>query len=136
MLNPFPIQYLALFAYFILRLTIAGVLFLLAYRHYRHRHLLQNPSPQVPMVFRKLYSYLMPIVFPLAEALIAGFILVGAWTQYAVLAVMIMSIKMLFFRHWLPNTLFPSRLFYLLLLGASITLFITGAGVLAFDLPL
>lgn len=132
MLNIFPIQFLSLFAYFILRLFIGGILFFLGMRHYSYREELQH----VLVLSWFPYGRLVTTVFILGELLAAAFILIGAFTQLAALAVILMSLKMLCVRDWFDHPSIPSKIFYLLLLGASITLFITGAGVFAVDLPL
>lgn len=132
MLNPFPIQWLALFAYLILRVCIAGILIFLGIQHWRYRHELKNVLVLSWFPFGRFTS----LVFPLGELIIAGFILVGAHTQYAALAIMAMSLKMLLMRNWFAHHSIPPKIFYVLLLGAAFSLFITGAGALAVDLPI
>lgn len=132
MLNPFPIQWLALLAYFLLRLFIGGILIFLAINHYRYRRELQ----QVFVLSWFPYGRFISLAFPLGECIIACFILAGAWTQFACLALMVMSSKMIIMRNWFDHHSLPPKIFYVLLFGATVSLFITGAGLLAFDLPI
>lgn len=132
MLNIFPIQFLSLFAYFILRLFIGGILMYLGIKHFAYRKELQH----ILRLSWFPYGTFVALVFPIGEIIIASMILFGAYTQIAVLAIMAMSIKMIIMRNWFAHHSIPSKLFYVLLLGGAISLFITGAGVFAFDLPL
>lgn len=132
MLNPFPIQFLAMLAYLILRVTIAGILIYLGISHLKHRHELK----EVFTLSWFPYGTTTAWTFALLEIILGLFIFSGAHTQYAVLVVLIMSCKMLLMRHWFNHPTIPPKIFYVLLLGASLTLFITGAGALAFDLPI
>ena len=132
MLNPFPIQFLALFAYFLLRVTVALVLFVLAWRHFKWRHELAAAfgTPWFP------FSSISVWVLILTELIIALMLLVGFYTQYAALALLIVSFKFMMFRPLVAHPTIPPRLLYVLLFGAALSLFITGAGVFAFDLPI
>jgi len=132
MLSIFPIQFLSLFAYLLLRITIGLLLVYLATRHWQYRHELRHVLRLSWWPFGRTTTYL----FTIGEFLLAAFILLGVWTQLAALLVAIMSLKMLLMRQWFDHPTIPSKLFYGLLLGASITLTITGAGALAIDLPL
>lgn len=132
MLNPFPIQFLALFAYFLLRLCVGSVLIYLGLKHFSYREELRHVLTLSWFPFGRFTAY----TFACAEILIGAFLIAGAYTQYAVLLLMLMSTKMLVMRSWFDHHSIPSKLFYFLLFGASLSLFITGAGVLAFDLPI
>ncbi len=77
----------------------------------------------------------MALILILAEVVIGGMLIIGAYTQIAALGAMALSIKLLISRGPLPSAL-PPKLFYCLLLGISISLFITGAGLFAVDLPI
>lgn len=131
MLNPFPIQFLALFAYFLLRLFVGSVLIYLALTHQKHRKELKKV---LTLSWFPFGSFTIN-AFIIGEFLIGSLIVAGAYTQYAALAVMAMSFKMLVMRNWFDHPSIPPKLFYFLLFGAALSLFITGAGVLAFDLP-
>lgn len=132
MLNPFPIQFLALFAYFLLRLFVGSVLIYLALSHHKHREELKD------ILTFSWFSYgrFVTTSVIVGEFIIGSLLIAGAYTQYAALAVMALCFKMIIMRNWFAHSSFPSRLFYFLLLGTSLSLFITGAGALAFDLPI
>ena len=132
MLNPFPTMWLSLLAFFILRVTVGFVLIHLGSRHLRERG-------QLLADLRARYRTLPPIVIPvlaLAELTIGGLLLIGYHTQYAALAGVVLALTFLVFRGATESELVPPRLFFVLLLGAFLSLFITGAGIFAFDLPL
>jgi uncharacterized membrane protein YphA (DoxX/SURF4 family) len=132
MLNPFPVQFLALFAYFILRLFVGGVLLYLGIRHLKYKVELRD-------IFRFSwfpFGTFSVVTFAVGELVLAVLILVGAYTQIAALLVGAMSLKMVFLRNYFHHHTIPPKIFYVLLLGVAVTLFITGAGVLAFDLPI
>lgn len=131
MVNPFPIQFLALFAYFLLRVFVGIILIYLSGRHLTCRGSLQlNWQSWLPVPAVAVWVL---IVF---ELIVGALILVGAHTQYAALALMLYSVT-LFGLHRTPmHHSIPPRIFYTLLFGVALTLFVTGAGALAFDLPL
>lgn len=120
MLNPFPILFLALLGYTILRLTIAFVLLTLVRR-------------QLKMVTSPL-SFTRLLLIGL-EVLVVGLLILGAFTQYAVL--LGLGIVLYLARHRRDETVaIHDTLVLWLLAGGLITLFITGAGTPAVDLPL
>lgn len=118
MLNPFPIMWLALFAYFLLRLAVGFCMIVLGYRQLCR-------SGTAPSIFHRLIA----VVYVVSGLMI----FFGLGTQYAALAGI--AICLLELRPRRTNRPMP-RLFYVLLLGSFLSLFITGAGVFAFDLPL
>jgi len=132
MLNPFPIQFLSLLAYLILRALTGLVLLTLAYRHFKVRKRLRAllVLPFFP------FGVVTTTVLILAELAIGTLFILGAYTQFAALLAMIMSFKMIILKSRFADSSIPSRLFYVLLLAISCSLFITGAGALAFDLPI
>ncbi len=132
MLNPFPIQFLALLAHLLLRVITGVVLLILGYQHFKHRTTLYLVLSLSIFPFGKITTF----VFIVTELTIGTLLILGMHTQIAALLLIAMSVKMLFLRKWFPHLAIPGRLFYLLLLGISCSLFITGAGALAFDLPL
>lgn len=132
MLNPFPIQFLALLAYALLRVGIGSILLYLGYTHWKHRHELRS----ILTLSWWPFGYLSTFLLLAAEVIIGTLLILGAYTQIAALLLMGMCIEMLIWRnHWHHPTL-PPKIFYLLLLFTSLSLFITGAGALAFDLPI
>lgn len=132
MLNPFPIQFLALLAHLLLRVIAGAVLLILGVRHFRKRESLY-PVLTLPLFpFGKITT----TFFIFYELLIGTLFILGLQTQIAALLLMAMSVKMFFLRKHFSHPAVPGRLFYLLLFAISCSLFITGAGALAFDLPL
>lgn len=132
MLSIFPIHFLSLFAYFILRVIVGLILLYLGLRHAQYYQELK----QVLRLSWWPFGSFTAGIFALGEIILGGLILVGAWTQLATLLTAIMCLKMLIMRNWFQHPTIPSRLFYFLLLGSTLSLTITGAGVFAFDLPL
>ncbi len=131
MLNLVPIQFLALFAYFILRLTVGLVFFSLARAHWRHRTELATDlnRPFIPGT-----GAITLLVF--VEILIGTLFIIGLFTQLAAVLALITALKFIIFRSYFSHHSFPTPQTLFLLIGITITLFITGAGVLAFDLPI
>lgn len=132
MLNIFPTMFLSLLAHALLRVILGGILIYLGCRHlFKDRVSLQKVLAQRwPRFAPFLVRY-----FCVVEVLIGGLIFVGAFTQVAAIAAIVLSIKMLvLYRHFAHPSI-PPRVFYVLVLGSSLSLFITGAGALAFDLP-
>jgi uncharacterized membrane protein YphA (DoxX/SURF4 family) len=132
MLNLVPIQFLALFGYAILRIVVGWVWCQFALRHYRERagiiqtlHVPFFPWPQVALVMIVGVELLIGLLF-----------LLGLFTQIAAALGAIWCIKLLILRNTFAHESFPDRITTILLLAICVTLFITGAGVLAFDLPI
>ena len=123
LLNPFPIQWLSLFAYFLLRVFVGAILVYLGFRHLAYRK-------ELRVVFGWSGLLLLTIEFVLGLL-----VLVGAFTQYAALGIMFLSLLFIVFRGKLQHKTVPERIFYVLLFACGLTLFITGAGALAVDLP-
>ena len=94
MLNPFPLQFLSLFAYFILRTIIGFVFLILSYRHFKQRKSLYTTLAVRLFPFGKVTT----ILLILTELIIGGLFVLGLYTQIAALLTIIMSAKMLFFR--------------------------------------
>lgn len=132
MLNIFPLQWFALFSYFILRVCIGGILIYLGVIQSKsYRELVATTTwPLLP-------KHQLPILLIIGSEFIFGtMIILGAYTQLAALGVFILALKMLFWRNRFTHPSIPDRYFYFLLLGCCISLFITGAGAIAFDLPI
>ncbi len=132
LLNPFPIQFLAMFAYFLLRVCVGLVLLYLGKKHWRARR-------ELGLVFTLSwwpYGKLSAVLLAVFELILGGLFIVGAYTQYAALGLLLMSVKMLVLRNQFTHHTLPSPALYFLLVGISLSLFITGAGALAVDLPI
>lgn len=120
MLNPFPIQFLALFAYFILRVIAGFILVHLGYGHIVKRQSLGTPV----------------LVLGTIELIAGVMLILGFYTQFAALASLILSFIFLVFNKRFMRFAVPDSMFYTLLFAVSLSLFITGAGAFAFDLPI
>lgn len=132
MLNIFPIQWLALFAYAILRLFVGGVLLVLGFRHLR----LRSEIAAVTKVPLFPFPRVAVALLALTEIIAGTLITVGAYTQLGAILLVILAAKMIIWSGAFAHSSIPPRLLYILLLGCGLSLFITGAGVLAFDLPI
>ncbi len=133
MLSVFPIMFLSLFAHALLRLCLGGAFLYLGARH------LRKEQKALEVGFRAHWPHLTFFsswYLGIVEILIGSMLVLGVSTQIAALVAALLSIKMLVLRRTLPHPAIPEPLFYFLALGASLSLFITGAGVFAFDLPL
>lgn len=132
MLSIFPIHFLSLFAFFILRITVGAILIYLGVLHAWHFRSLRNV-----MTFRWWPFGTVSVLLLILTELIAGiFILVGAYTQLATLIVALLCFEFLIIKTWWQHESLPPRMVYILLGAACLSLTITGAGVFAFDLPL
>lgn len=132
MLNPIPIQFLALFAYFILRVFVGAILIYLGLKHWRYATELKEVLTLKWWPFGGLSTGIL-ICF---ELLLGFLFIVGMLTQIAAFFTFFMCIEFLILRKYFDHHSIPPKIFYLLLLAASLSLFITGAGVLAVDLPI
>lgn len=123
MLNPFPIQFLSMLAYTLLRIIVGSLLLVLGIRHASSRN--ADTSLSLPLILLSLLEMGVGLMY-----------LVGWYTQYAaLLTFLIVGFSMLLRRSNTQHT-FPGAFFYTLLCGAALSLFITGAGAFAFDLPI
>jgi uncharacterized membrane protein YphA (DoxX/SURF4 family) len=126
MLNLFPIQWLALVAYFILRLGIGGMFLYYAKEQYRHRQALK--SQHIPAI----WLYIL-----IAGEVLTGFLfIIGFVTQAAAIVSVVISSSLLTWSRPYTHTALPPRPVLVLLITISLCLFITGAGVVAVDLPI
>ena len=132
MLNIFPIQWLSLFAYAILRVFVGSVLVYLGFTHFKHRDELKH----VLKLSWWPFGYLSTLLLVFFEIVAGVMYILGAYTQIAALIAALMALEMLIFSGTFVHHTIPRRITYVLLLAASISLFITGAGAPAFDLPL
>lgn len=125
-------MFLAQFAHALLRCALGGIFICLGCRHlFRDRASLEAAVRKYRPHFARLGVYALGIL----ETLFGSLLVIGAFTQIAAFAVMTLSVKrLILYRRAYPGV--PPPLFYILALAASLSLFITGAGALAFDLPL
>lgn len=132
MLNIFPIQFLAPFAYFFLRVCLGCILIVLGVRHLKSREELALSIVFPSFPFPRFIVIWMSIIELCAGALLV----MGFLTQLGALLVMALSLKLIVFSTRFTHPSIPSRMFYTLLFFSSLSLLITGAGIFAFDLPL
>jgi len=125
-------MWLSLLAYFILRFFIGVVFVVLGYKHLHHQEELSTAFKNLINITPGTTAALLAF----SELALAGFIIAGYATQYVCIIGALLCLTILTFHGRLDTPLLPSRLFYFLLLGALISLFITGAGAFAYDLPL
>jgi uncharacterized membrane protein YphA (DoxX/SURF4 family) len=132
MLNPFPILFLALLAHFLLRVFVGSILLYLGILHMQCRHDMKHAlAPKVPM--GGLAAVWM---LALTEIIVGVMFIAGFYTQISALICMVLALKLIVFNRRFASPRIPSRLFFVLLFATSLSLFITGAGAFAFDLPL
>lgn len=132
MLNPFPIQFLSILAYTLLRVSVGSIFIYFGITHIRKRYDMQH-SMSFPLFGQNLF---LVCYFAFVELVIGAMFFVGLYTQIAALLSILLCLKILLFYRRFASTYIPSKIFYVLMLVASISLFITGAGAFAFDLPI
>ncbi len=130
--NLVPIQFLALLGYAILRITIGLVFIVLALRHRSEAKTLIT-TIRIPY-----FPWPRTIVWSLIflEFVIGLLFVLGLFTQGAAVLGGVWCLTLMMYRAYLKHPIFPDNLTTVLILGVCVTLFITGAGVLAFDLPI
>lgn len=132
MLNLFPIQWLVMLAYLILRVGVGSIFLYLAHTQIKNWKQLP-PTIDLPLISNSKTIF----TFVIITELIAGTLyIIGLATQAAALLAIALCIKMLFWHKRFPAEIIPDKLTYVLILFISLSLFITGAGALAFDLPI
>lgn len=119
MLNPFPIQFLAPFAYFLLRVSLGVLMARLGVRKWK----------------KWPYTSLHAAVGG-AEVVIGFMLAVGFFTQIAAIITVMLTLPVLVRAHTTWRALETSRLSTFLICLIAFSLFITGAGIFAFDLPI
>ncbi len=134
MLNPFPIQFLAMLAYALLRLCVGFLFFRAGLRHIKNRQQLTEPLAHTFPFFPFGRTALWMTV--ITELMVGSMFFLGLYTQIAAIISMAFCLKFAIWNRRLPSEFFEGRSFYTLLFFASLSLFITGAGAFAFDLPI
>lgn len=123
MLNIFPLQFLALLAYFILRLFVGSTVLYLGITHLKHRSRLR-------------FSGKTPFILIALELLSGLSLIAGAYTQLGAMLLIGIAIYLLIVNKKWHKDHIPAPMTAFLLIGCGLTLFITGAGAFAFDLPI
>ncbi len=120
MLSVFPsIMFLSLLAHALLRVMTGLVLFSHGVAHFRKGNGLSSKAVYVAATI---------------EAICGIFLIAGFLTQVVALATFAFALIMLIFRKRVALMATPAS-FYLLLIGISLSLVITGAGAFAVDIP-
>ena len=133
MLNVFPqLLVFNFFAPALLRIVAAGTFFYLAFFHFSNR----KAVTQELSLFPHAAANTMAGIFALVECAVAVLLLLGLWTQIAALIGFIICLKIVFIRKGLHHISPLSHLSYLLLATICLSLLCTGAGAIAFDIPL
>jgi putative oxidoreductase len=132
MLNIFPVQFLAPLAYALLRICVGFIFIRLGYSHIKARQELKNVFTLPIAPFGLFFAWYVGIL----EIVIGTLFILGLFTQIAALLATFYCIKLLILRKRFSHPLLPRGYFLTLLLMTSISIFITGAGAFAFDLPI
>jgi uncharacterized membrane protein YphA (DoxX/SURF4 family) len=132
MLNVFPIQFLAPLAYALLRVCIGLVFLYFAQSHFKNRDELKEKLvlPWFP------YGTFITWYLILIEFIIGAMYVLGFYTQIAALLAILYTLDMAFWGKKIHHPLLPRKLVKILIFFVSLSLFITGAGIFAFDLPI
>lgn len=125
MLNLFPIQFLAPLAYALLRFLLGTLFVYIGLRHIRNRKLVVTEIPIVRTCILAFFEILIGI----------GFIF-GFYTQGVALGALFFSMLYITHRKKTGALYIPEQPFIMLIVASAISLFITGAGIFAFDLPI
>jgi hypothetical protein len=121
------------FAPTLLRVAAAAVFLFVAYEQYQRRE--QMAKIPFPIVGTSLGMNAVWLAL-VAEIIIAGMLIAGYYTQFAAIAGMAAAVKYLYFGRQWPTFAPLSRGTVVLLFIILFTLLISGAGALAYDLPL
>ena len=132
MLNIFPVQFLAPLAYMILRVVLGLIFIHFGRSHIKNRELTRDLFIYKQLPFRKFFTWYVAII----EIVVGLLFILGLFTQIAALVAMIYSFKFIVLHKHMPGSFLSSRIMYVLIFFTSLSLFITGAGAFAFDLPI
>jgi uncharacterized membrane protein YphA (DoxX/SURF4 family) len=132
MLSIFPIHFLSLVAYLLLRLAVGFVFFSLAKTHYQNRAVFAEKFTLPSLPYGRFFVWHVIC----AELVIGTLFILGLYTQIAALLAVAYAAKFLIMHRRFGHPLGPSRQTLILLLFAALSLFITGPGIFAFDLPI
>jgi uncharacterized membrane protein YphA (DoxX/SURF4 family) len=114
-------MFLSLLAHAVLRVIAGGTLIYMSGDHLRK---LRTPGA----------SKITLVALGLLELMLGGMMVIGLLTQIAALGALGLSIAVLPLSRKYASY-FPSPMYFVLLIGVSLSLFITGAGALAIDMP-
>lgn len=123
MLSLFPTMFLGLLAHALLRIVTGGVLFILGSETRKHAKALPRTKTKIVLLHCAIIELCCGLM-----------LIVGIFTQAVALVVLLYAVTLLLFHKRLAAHI-NTRGFYVLLCGISLSLFITGAGAFAVDLP-
>ncbi len=132
MLNPFPD--LLMFGFFgptVLRIVAALVFVYLAYAHFHNKTAIARIK--FPVLQGGMWVAWAAIV---VELLVAAGLFFGYYTQYVALVGILGALKHMVWRNSYPVFFILPRTTSILLVAILLSLLVTGAGALAFDIPL
>lgn len=134
MLNPFPILLtFGIIAPALLRVTVGLIFLYFSYETLRSRR--DAKIVCFDEVGLKPGKYWVPVAG--AAELVGGILLIaGLWTQVAAILLSIVTIGALIMKSRGGKEVRGPALYYILLFAVLISLMLTGAGFLAFDIPL
>jgi uncharacterized membrane protein YphA (DoxX/SURF4 family) len=132
MLTPFPnLLVYAFFAPTMLRAAAAATLFYLAYQQWLRRDEIARLDHF--LVGKNSWTYAASALFNL---IVGGMLLFGYYTQWAALLAAAGQLYGLWLNHRHPQVVILADAAVLLLIAVCLSLLLTGAGALAYDLPL
>ncbi len=133
MLNTFPdLLAFGLLAPFLLRLAVGAMFLNAGIKKLRQRTWMTELFERMNLTPASSYA----IAFGAIEVVSGGLLIVGLFTQLAALATLCISAFALYSKYKHPTETPGSRGVFLLLFVISFSLLFSGAGFLAFDLPL
>ena len=101
----------------------------------KHLYEFRTLTPQIHWPVIKNGRSVLSLLI-ISELIIGALFVLGLYTQIAALMSIGLCKKILIWHNRFPANSIPSKLSLVLLLAISASLLITGAGVLAFDLPI
>lgn len=132
MLNPFPgLLVLSFFAPLLIRVGAGFVFFYIAYAQGKRRE--EISVMRFPLLGASKHFVALAVAF---NVLVGGALIFGYHTQIAALLAVLGTIKLLVLGHWYPRLVPVDRAALFLLIIVCLSLLISGAGALAYDLPL
>lgn len=115
-----------------MRVVIGTLLILLARRMIRNRSVLEEVYTYSFFPYGRFFVWYVSVLqIGIGLLLIAGFL-----TQIAALLLMLLCLKHIVMYQHLSHPLLPKRLSYVLFFVCAFSLFVTGPGAFAIDLPI
>ncbi len=132
MLTPFP-DFL-MFGFFsptLLRCAAAAIFIYLAYYHFKHKEAIARID--MPIVGGGMWVAWVAVIIEMA---VSASLFFGYYVQYAAVLGLLGAVKQFVWRNAYPTFFILPRTTSALLIAILLSLLVTGAGALAFDLPL